>query len=192
VGEFQTDAFSADGIVDFGSDAGETLAGSSENDVIIGGLGSDTLVGGGGNDILTGDRTDDANNRFDQDIFVLGDISAGGTGNDVITDFDTNNTNGGENNFDTLDLLIGNEEFSLDTGNEFIDFANRLESDGNAETGVLLDGDDLVFVFSRNADGFITDSVRLEDIIGGNDGLTANTLSAFDQIGESGGIDIFI
>jgi len=178
VGEFQTDAFSADGIVDFGSDAGETLAGSTENDVIIGGLGSDTLVGGGGNDILTGDQTDDANNRLDQDIFVLGDISAGGTGNDVITDFDTNNTNGGENNFDTLDLLIGNEEFSLDTGNEFIDFANRLESDGNAETGVLLDGDE--------------DSVRLEDIIGGNDGLTANTLSAFDQIGESGGIDILI
>ena len=191
LGEFQDDIFSAAGNVDIGSDVGETLEGSSENDNIIGGLGSDTLVGGGGNDTLTGDENLGDNNQFDQDIFVLGDVSAGGSGNDVITDFDTNNANGGERNFDTLDLSIGDQQFALDTGNEFLTFANLLESDGNDGTGTLIDGDDLIFVFSRNADGLITDSVRLEDIIG-DDGLTDAALAAFDRIGESDGIDIFV
>ena len=191
LGEFQDDFFSAAGNVDIGSDVGETLEGSSENDNIIGGLGSDTLVGGGGNDTLTGDENLGDNNQFDQDIFVLGDVSAGGSGNDVITDFDTNNANGGEDNFDTLEVSIGDQQFALDTGNEFLTFANLLESDGNDGTGTLIDGDDLIFVFSRNADGVITDSVRLEDIIG-DDGLTDAALAAFDRIGESDGIDIFV
>ena len=191
LGEFQDDIFSAAGNVDIGSDVGETLEGSSENDNIIGGLGSDTLVGGGGNDTLTGDENLGDNNQFDQDIFVLGDVSAGGSGNDVITDFDTNNANGGEDNFDTLEVSIGDQQFALDTGNEFLTFANLLESDGNDGTGTLIDGDDLIFVFSRNADGVITDSVRLEDIIG-DDGLTDAALAAFDRIGESDGIDIFV
>ena len=191
LGELQTDIFAAAGNVDTGSDDGEILEGSSENDSIVGGLGSDTLVGGGGNDTLTGDQTAGDNNQFDQDIFVLGDVSAGGSGNDVITDFDTNNANGGEDNFDTLEVSIGDQQFALDTGNEFLTFANLLESDGNDGTGTLIDGDDLIFVFSRNADGVITDSVRLEDIIG-DDGLTDAALAAFDRIGESDGIDIFV
>ena len=88
-------------------------------------------------------------------------------------------------------MSIGDQQFALDTGNEFLTFANLLESDGNDGTGTLIDGDDLIFVFSRNADGLITDSVRLEDIIG-DDGLTDAALAAFDRIGESDGIDIFV
>ena len=193
LGVSQLDVFSAAGNVDVGQGASdENFQGGDENDVIVGGLGSDFIVGGGGNDILTGDQTDSENNRFDQDVFAFGDIAVGGSGNDVITDFDTDNFNGGERNFDTLQLSIGNEQFSLSTGNDFLNFANLLESDGNAGTGTLIDGDDLIFVFSRNADGLITDSIRLKDIIEQGDGLTDSVLADFDRIGESDGIDIFV
>ena len=73
---------------------------------------------------------------------------------------------------------------------DILDFAAMMESDGNAGTGTLIDGDDIIFVFARNADGMITDSICLEDVIG-DDGITDSAVAAFDQIGESGGIDIF-
>lgn len=190
LGGAQLDLFAVEGNVEVGSGSSETLNGSDQDDFIVGGRGSDVLVGGAGNDVLTGDDTDGGNNGNDQDTFLLGDVDLLSTGNDVITDFDTNNFNGGENNFDTLSLSLGGNDFALSTGSDFVNFAQLLESDGDSGTGVLIDGDDLVLVFARDADGVITDSVRLEELIG-DDGLTNSVLADFDDLGESDGVDIF-
>ena len=190
LGTSDLDIFTAGGAVEVGSNGNDSLAGDASNDVIVGGLGSDTLNGGAGNDVLTGDQTNGNNLGADQDTFVLGNVSLLNTGNDVITDFDTDNFNGGENNFDTLSLSFGGQDFQLSTGSDILNFANLIDNDGNDDTGTLIDGDDIIFVFGRNDQGIITDSVRLEDVIG-DDGLTSSALAGFDAIGESGGIDIF-
>ena len=190
LGTSDLDIFTAGGAVEVGSNGNDSLAGDASNDVIVGGLGSDTLNGGAGNDVLTGDQTNGNNLGADQDTFVLGNVSLLNTGNDVITDFDTDNFNGGENNFDTLSLSFGGQDFQLSTGSDILNFANLIDNDGNDDTGTLIDGDDIIFVFGRNDQGIITDSVRLEDVIG-DDGLTSSALAGFDAIGESGGIDLF-
>ena len=190
IGTAELDVFFASGAVEIGSNAGEALSGSAANDVIVGGLGSDVLFGGAGNDTLTGDQTDGANFGQDQDTFELSQIASGNIGNDVITDFDVNNLNGGEQNFDRLTLTLGGQDFSLSTGQEFLDFAAFIDSDGNDNTGTLIDGDDIIFVFGRNSQGIITDSIRLKDVIG-DDGLTDSALAAFNRLGESGQVDVF-
>ena len=182
LGGFETDVFSANGqiLVDDGADG--TLAGSDSDDVLIGGTGSDVLIGGAGNDILTGDQTDGDNDRFDQDVFVFGNIDQQDIGNDVITDFDTNNFNGGERNFDTATLTFGGRDFSLSTGADFISLIQFLQNDGNSDTDAIRDGDDILFVFSRDDNGAVTESIRFRDIVGG-DGLTVNRLND-NNIGE--------
>ena len=182
LGGFETDVFSANGqiLVDNGSDG--TLAGSDSDDVLIGGTGSDVLIGGAGNDILTGDQTDGDNDRFDQDLFVFGNIDQQDVGNDVITDFDTNNFNGGERNFDTATLTFGGRDFSLSTGADFISLIQFLQNDGNSDTDAIRDGDDILFVFSRDNNGTVTESIRFRDIVGG-DGLTVSRLNS-NNIGE--------
>ena len=182
LGGFETDVFSANGqiLVDNGSDG--TLAGSDSDDVLIGGTGSDVLIGGAGNDILTGDQTDGDNDRFDQDLFVFGNIDQQDIGNDVITDFDTNNFNGGERNFDTATLTFGGRDFSLSTGADFISLIQFLQNDGNSDTDAIRDGDDILFVFSRDNNGTVTESIRFRDIVGG-DGLTVSRLNS-NNIGE--------
>ena len=182
LGGFETDVFSANGqiLVDNGSDG--TLAGSDSDDVLIGGTGSDVLIGGAGNDILTGDQTDGDNDRFDQDVFVFGNIDQQDIGNDIITDFDTNNFNGGERNFDTATLTFGGRDFSLSTGADFISLIQFLQNDGNSDTDAIRDGDDILFVFSRDDNGAVTESIRFRDIVGG-DGLTVNRLND-NNIGE--------
>ena len=182
LGGFETDVFSANGqiLVDNGSDG--TLAGSDSDDVLIGGTGSDVLIGGAGNDILTGDQTDGDNDRFDQDLFVFGNIDQQDIGNDVITDFDTNNFNGGERNFDTATLTFGGRDFSLSTGADFISLIQFLQNDGNSDTDAIRDGDDILFVFSRDDNGAVTESIRFRDIVGG-DGLTVSRLNN-NNIGE--------
>ena len=182
LGGFETDVFSANGqiLVDDGADG--TLAGSDSDDVLIGGTGSDVLIGGAGNDILTGDQTDGDNDRFDQDVFVFGNIDQQDIGNDVITDFDTNNFNGGERNFDTATLTFGGRDFSLSTGADFISLIQFLQNDGNSDTDAIRDGDDILFVLSRDDNGAVTESIRFRDIVGG-DGLTVNRLND-NNIGE--------
>ena len=191
LGTAELDVFFASGAVEIGSTASETLVGGAANDVIVGGAGSDTLFGGAGNDTLTGDQTDGGIFGSDQDTFAISEIALGNVGNDVITDFDVNNFDGGENNFDTLTLTLGNQDFSLSTGQDFLEFADFLDNDGNDDTGTLIDGDDIIFVFGRNDLGFITDSVRLKDVIG-DDGLTNASLAAFNRVGESGRLDVFV
>ncbi|MDB2686500.1 VCBS domain-containing protein [Mariniblastus sp.] len=191
IGTAELDVFFASGAVEVGSTASESLVGGAANDVIVGGAGSDTLFGGAGNDTLTGDQTNGGIFGNDQDTFAISEIAPGNVGNDVITDFDTNNFNGGENNYDTLTLTLGNQDFSLSTGQDFLEFAEFLDNDGNDDTQTLIDGNDIIFVFGRNDLGFITDSVRLQDIIGG-DGLTNASLAAFNRVGESGRLDVFI
>ena len=193
IGTAELDVFFASGAVEIGSTANETLVGGAANDVIVGGAGSDTLFGGAGNDTLTGDQTNGGIFGNDQDTFAISEIVPGNVGNDVITDFDVNNFNGGENSHDTLTLTLGNQDFSLSTGRDFLEFAEFLDSDGNDDTGTLIDGSDIIFVFGRNELGFITDSVRLQDIIReDNDGLTNASLAAFSRVGESGRLDVFI
>ena len=190
IGTAELDLFFAGGAVEVGSTAGESLVGGVANDVIVGGAGSDILFGGAGNDTLTGDQTNGGRFGRDQDTFAISTIAPGSIGNDVITDFDVNNLNGGERNFDTLTLSLGGDDFSLSTGQQFLDFANLLDNNGNDDSGTLIDGDDIIFVFGRNSLGFITDSVRLKDVIG-DDGLTNAALAAFDRVGESGRLDVF-
>ena len=183
------DLVEAEDQVLIGTDADDVLVAGVGDDQIIGNLGSDTIVGLAGDDVLTGDTADGDNNTFDQDIFVFGDVDVVDNGNDTITDFDTNNLNGGENNFDTLTFNFGGESFSLATGQEFLGFVNVIESDGNADTDALVFDDDLVFAFQRNRIGEITDSIRLNDVVG-DDGLSVANLTtqSADFISESDAI----
>ena len=165
------------GITVLMGDAGnDTLNGGNGDHVIIGGRGSDVLTGGTGNDVFTTDAIDGASNRSDQDIVQLGDIAPGSIGNDVITDFDTNNFYGGENNFDTLSFTLGRQDFNLSTGADIVNFVAFLESDGDSSTDAIQDGNDIIFVFARDENGVITDSVTLEDVIG-DDGITQSRLN---------------
>ena len=192
----ELDILAVDGQIIIGDDSGTTLTGGSADDTLIGGLGNDTLNGGAGNDVLTGGQVDGGSGRFEQNIFAFGDVDANDIGNDVITDFDTNNFRGGERNFDTVTFTFGGQERSLSTGEDFLDFINFLGDDGDDDTDVLRDGDDLIFVFGRNEAGFITNSIRFNDLAG-DDGLTnrrLNRSSALD-LGESeddGKFDIFV
>jgi len=100
-------------------------------------------------------------------------------GNDVITDFDTNNFNGGERNFDTLSLSFNGEDLNIATGRDVNEFAQLLASDGDVDTGAFEDnGDDIVFVFDRDGNGDVTDSIRLVDVIG-DDGIEGGVLQTF-------------
>ena len=178
-----------------GGSEDDMLTGEDEDDSLIGNKGSDTLVGGGGNDILIGDQLDGRNAQFDQDVFILGDVSTVNIGNDVITDFDTNNFKGdepgrtSENNFDTLSFTFSGEAFSLSTGSDILDFVDIIEHDGDVTTDALLDGDDIIFVFQRGVTDNITDSIRLVDVVG-DDGLTLSRLAnnSIDQLVTS---DVF-
>lgn len=190
VGTFELDLFFSGGQTEVGSNANDSLSGGDTDDIIVGGRGSDTLLGGAGNDVLTGDQTNGRKGRNDQDIFEFGDIDLFPIGNDVITDFDTNNFNGGESNFDTLSFRLGGEDFALSTGRAILEFANFIDNDADAETGTLIDGNDIIFVFGRNSQGIISDSIRLKDVVG-DDGLRNRNLAEFTRIGESDGIDIF-
>jgi len=173
-----------------GTNRDEEFEGTSENDVLIGGRGSDIFNAGAGDDVITTDASNGATNRFDQDILLFGDITPGSIGNDTITDFDTNNFNGGESNFDTLSFSFAGRDFNLSTGADIIDFVGFIGSDGNASTSAIQDGNDIIFVFHRNDDGAITDSITIQNIIG-DDGITQNRLNdvSIDTLTDA---DIFI
>ena len=180
---------SADDTID-GLQGDDVIEGGDGNDTLIGGRGSDILIGGAGDDILTSNEVSGAGNRFDRDIFVLGDVQNTSTGNDTITDFDANNFRGGENNFDTLSLTFDDRDFNLSTGLDIVNFVFTIEHDGDVDTDAIRDGNDLIFVFARNENGEITDSVRLEDVIG-TDGVTNGRLNrvSIDNITDQ---DVFV
>jgi len=113
---------------------------------------------------------------------VFGDIDQSDIGNDVITDFDTNNFRGGEANFDTATFTFNGQDFSLATGFDFITTIRALRDDGNDDTVAILDDDDIVFVFSRDENGAVTESIRFQDIVG-DDGLNRRRLNR-NNIGE--------
>ena len=52
----------------------------------------------------------------------------------------------------------------------------------SAHTDAILDGDDILFVFSRDDQGTVTESIRFQNIVGG-DGLTVSRLND-NNIGE--------
>ena len=157
-------------VVDGGSGR-DWLFGGSGNDELIGGRGSDFLKGGVGDDILTGDAADGSKGWWDRDVFYLGHTENAWAGNDVITDFDTNNYWGGEANFDTLVFEFDGHCFHLSTGRSLVWFTSFIEHDGDPDTDAIRDGDDLIFVFLRDEDGYAVSSVRLEGVIG-DDGVT--------------------
>jgi hypothetical protein len=49
---------------------------------------------------------------------------------------------------------------------DLLDFIKLLESDGNGDTQVMIDGVDLLFIFDRDNNDLATDGVRLEGIVG--------------------------
>ena len=183
LGSAELDILSTSGQIIVGDGSSGLISGGDDDDVLVGGIGSDVLVGGAGDDILIGDQTDGGSGGQDQDTFVFGDIDQSAIGNDVITDFDTNNFRGGESNFDTATFTIDGRDFSLSTGRDFIRFINYIESDGDSDTDAILDGDDIVFVFSRDGNGTVTNSIRFKNIVG-DDGLTQRRLNrtSIDQI----------
>ena len=160
-----------------GTNGREALYGEGGDDMLIGGRGSDILRGGEGDDILTGDEASGANNTYDRDSFLYGDVDQLSIGNDVITDFDTNNYWGGENNFDRLSFTFEGVDYHLSTGRDIVNFVHTIEHDGDTATDALRDGNDIIFVFGRDAAGNATDSIRLEDVIG-DDGITNARLDA--------------
>ncbi|MDA8563237.1 cadherin domain-containing protein [Mariniblastus sp.] len=181
-GTFESDFFAVNGSILVGDGSNGSLNGGASDDFLVGGSGSDVLVGGAGNDILTGDETDGGSGGQDQDTFVFGDIDQLDIGNDVITDFDTNNFRGGESNFDTATFTFGGQNFSLNTGISFIRLIRALRDDGNADSEAILDGDDILLVFSRDENGAVTESIRFQDIVG-DDGLTTRRLNR-NNIGQ--------
>jgi len=162
-----------------GTNGDDVIFGTGGDDILVGGLGSDILTGGAGNDTLTGGQEGGRNGSRDQDVFVFEDVQNTPIGNDVITDFDTNNFNGGERNFDTLSLSFNGEDLNIATGRDVNEFAQLLASDGDVDTGAFEDnGDDIVFVFDRDGNGDVTDSIRLVDVIG-DDGIEGGVLQTF-------------
>ena len=162
-----------------GTNGDDVIFGTGGDDILVGGLGSDILTGGAGNDTLTGGQEGGRNGSRDQDVFVFEDVQNTPIGNDVITDFDTNNFNGGERNFDTLSLSFNGEDLNIATGRDVNEFAQLLASDGDVDTGAFEDnGDDIVFVFDRDGNGGVTDSIRLVDVIG-DDGIEGGVLQTF-------------
>ena len=149
-----------------GTDDDDTLFGSDGDDILVGGTGSDVLIGSAGDDIFFTDQIDGDIDGNDQDVIDLGNLDDNATGNDVIRDFDVNL--GGENNFDTLEFTFRDEVFSLSTDDDFLDFIDFIETDGDSSTDAIQDGSDLIFVFGRDSENpdIITQSVRLEDVIG--------------------------
>ena len=158
--------------------------------LITGNRGSDVLEGTSANDIITTSAANGASDRYARDTINIGEIQPGSIGNDVITDFDANNFRGGENNFDTLNFTFNGQDFSLSTGKDVVDFVRYIESDGDIETDAILDGNDIIFVFNRNEDGGITDSIRLEDVFG-DDGITQGRLNraSIDRLSDA---DVFV
>jgi len=165
----------------------EQIAGSNS---IVGSRGSDILNGTSDDDIITTSAANGRSGRNARDTINIGEITPGSIGNDVITDFDTNNFRGGENNFDTLNFRFDGRDFSLSTGRDIVDFVRYIESDGDRTTDAILDGNDIIFVFNRNDDGGITDSIRLEGILN-DDGITQRRLdrASIDRLTDE---DVFV
>ena len=159
----------------FGGRGRDILYGGDGADALIGGRGSDFIVGGAGDDVMTGDAVNGARGWYDRDTFFLGRTEQASAGNDVITDFDTNNYRGGEANFDKLVFVFDHHLFSLSTGRDLVNFVNYIEHDGDVDTDAIRDGNDLIFVFLRDADGYAVSSVRLEDVVG-QDGISGHRL----------------
>ncbi len=89
---------------------------------------------------------------------------------------------------ETLTFSFLGEDFSLSTGESFLEFAYFIESDGDTFTDAIIIGDDALFVFERNSDEEITESVLLEGIIG-DDGLVGRDLDVFNRFVPS--VDVF-
>ena len=159
----------------FGGGGRDYLSGGSGDDILIGGHGSDFIKGGAGNDIMTGDAANGSRGWYDRDTFYLGQTESVYAGNDVITDFDTNNFWGGESNFDKLKFIFDGQLFNLSTGRDLIKFVSYIEHDGDRDTDAIRDGNDLIFVFLRDEDGYAVSSIRLEGVIG-DDGITDHRL----------------
>ncbi len=159
----------------YGGGGRDYLSGGSGNDVLIGGRGSDFIKGGAGDDIMTGDAINGSRGWYDRDTFYLGQTEHASAGNDVITDFDTNNYWGGEANFDKLKFVFDGHLFSLSTGRDLVKFVSYIEHDGDIDTDAIRDGNDLIFVFLRDEDGYAVSSIRLENVIG-DDGVTGHRL----------------
>lgn len=184
LGVFESDLFATDGEILIDDESDSAITGGDGNDFLVGGRGSDILFGGAGDDVLTGDQTNGGSGLLDRDLFVFGDIDQEDIGNDVVTDFDTNNFRGGERNFDTATLTFGGSEFSLSTGRDFVNLVRFLQRDGIDDTDAILDGDDILFVFSRDDNGRVTESIRFQDVVG-DDGLSAGRLNnQRNNIGE--------
>ena len=159
----------------YGGGGRDALYGGDGNDTLIGGHGSDFIKGGAGDDIMTGDAVSGARGWYDRDTFYLGQTESISAGNDIITDFDTNNYRGGEANFDKLKFIFDSHLFSLSTGRDIVKFVDYIEHDGDRDTDAIRDGNDLIFVFLRDEDGYAISSIRLEDVIG-DDGITDHRL----------------
>lgn len=159
----------------FGGRGRDSLYGGSGNDTLIGGLGSDFIMGGTGDDVMTGDAANGQRGWYDRDTFYLGHTEYASAGNDIITDFDTNNYWGGEANYDKLKFIFDGKFFSLSTGKDLINFVSYIEHDGDIHTDAIRDGNDLIFVFLRDDDGYAVSSIRLQGVIG-DDGVTGHRL----------------
>ena len=96
-------------------------------------------------------------------------------GNVVVSDFDVDG--GGEQTFDTYGLRLGSQVLELQTAEEFEKAVFVFEHDGRGNTDAVIDGSDLVFVSGRNDRDEVTESVRFEDILDGND-LSEQNLAA--------------
>ncbi|MEM1363121.1 MAG: calcium-binding protein [Pseudomonadota bacterium] len=128
-----------------GNQGNDEVFGDEGSDLVIGGLGNDLVVGGSGNDILIGgleyDSADDGNTSSEQNRFIAG------VGNDIILDFDVDQ--GGETSFDTLEFDFAATSYVLESLEDFLDFIDIIESDGDTGTDALAIGNDLVLVLSR-------------------------------------------
>jgi Ca2+-binding RTX toxin-like protein len=142
-----------------GTSDNDFLVGTVFDDFLVGGDSRDMLFGNAGNDMMTGGRGAD---RFGV-----------GNGLDTITDYGLTwdwlmlqnqvGARASRNNTALTEYV----ENGINGKADLLDFISLLENDGRWRTHVLIDDDDLLFVFDRSNDGVATDGVRLEGLVGG-------------------------
>lgn len=146
---------SVNGIID-GNDGDDVIIGANADDSMSGGFDDDEMTGGAGDDCFMLLYDFEEGGQLDVGIYS--------SGSDVITDFQK----GGDERYrDSLKFLFEEEEYSLSTKRNFVNFTEEMtetpveavEPVHPGSSGVFIDGDDLIIQFDKDS------SVRLEDLV---------------------------
>lgn len=168
-----------------GFNADDLLRGGAGDDLLRGGAGDDELRGGTGNDELFGGTGDDELFGDAGDDLVVGgkgdDLLVGGKGadefrfdsnfgSDIIRDFSFAEGDSITLTSDLLNSVFGDafgisfdENVEIDNAGGLFFLGAGLEIDGNADTGVSVDGNDVTFDFGTTFGN--SNTITFQDIL---------------------------